>query len=449
MANVFSDPNFFFGSFLAAASLSAAVVLFAFSLSSSDFKRRRYITPVALFLIPYTSFLCLLYLRPFISVEYVPSANSSEYYGWTPSLATVGIYLLGGLAFFAGFIAFPATSERYGRFWNRMIRPIIRSVFDPLRHQKLAYFFLAVLLMWGIGLVANLLIFLQVRGIPLFRIELRGSMDPKLTFLSEMQPLLILIAPYVSPLRTAAPPKLRWVVTPPVYGLLVGISLVALAFEGARNIPAKLILSLVLFWMISIARQPGEFTRRLKVLVPLGIGLFVIVGIAGALTKIEIYGLDPGRLPGTVFGSFISDSLGNIYSFESLVNYSGLYGHFRGDLLWTTILSYVPGRDELYANYIVGQVLGYRPDQLRSIASTFNGPAFLDFGVLGVLVNSFVTAFILGYGWKAAKATVRNLGALSLFLATLVLGIHLGTYNIWMFFTGAVLVLVVEFNRAV
>jgi len=441
------NSDFYLGALAACVSLTALCVLYAFSLSSRRHARERLFSPIVMFLVPYLAFLGLSYARPFIDIQFVPSVQPAVYNDWAPGLLTVGLYLLGGLAVLAGYICFPATSRRYGQMWEYLVRPLFTSIKSLLGARKIPFFVWSVVILWGIGLAANLLIFVQLRAIPLFDIEKRTLMDPKITFLTQLEPLIVLLAPFVSGHGTTLGRSLDFVRKRWVFGLLVVVSLAGLTLLGARNLPAKLGIGLFLFWFLRPARQPGTISRKLEAVAALGLVLFVTIGIAGALTKVEIYNLSIQRLPEIVFGAPVADSIGNLYSFEVLVDFSGLSGHFHGNLMRTTLLSYIPGREELYANYIVGQIVGFSPEQLNSISSTFNGPALLDFGILGVLGNSFLFGLALGYGWAAVKASSRNLGAFALFLGTMILDIHLGTYNIWSFFMLIVLVVTAEYNR--
>lgn len=445
--SLFDNPEFSLGALMAFGALLAAGILFIFNVISRRYLSQRMLSPVGLFLLPYLGFLCLSFVRPFFPVEFVPSVEPEFYEGWTASLSTVSLYLLGSLAFFAAYVTFGATARRFGFVWREFVGPLSRVLKGRLGSRKLPYFLLSVTILWGIGLAVNVIILVQLPALPLFAISERSNVDPSLVFLAEFQPLIVLISPSVTYLRDTLPPAFKRIYRPSVVSAMVIASLSALTLLGARNLPAKLGLALFLLWILRPYHQPGRLRKSAKVALALGLLLFVLVGVAGAITKVEIYGLSPGDLPGTVLGAPISDSFGNLYSFEAMTSFAGTVGHFHGDLLWTTFLSYVPGRDELYANYVVGQLLGYRTDQLRSISSTFNGPAVLDFGILGVIGNSYFYGLLLGYGWAGAKRSPRNLGALAMFLSTSILDIHLGTYNLWSFFAVAILVATVEYNR--
>jgi len=460
---LFDNPDFFLGALAACSALVLTLGCFVFRARPSPKVRSRSPTPVLLFLVPYLGFLALSFARPFIAIEDVPSVQTAVYYAWAADPLTVALYLLGGLSFYAGYILSPAFGRRYGGFIESLFRPGFEKAKSFLRGRKVHFFLLSVLLLWVIGLGANIALFIQVRGIPLFQIGIRESEDPKLTFLAQFQPLLVLAAPYVTTLRGTIPgtlsKSLLRVFKPQGYAVLILISLTMLTLLGARNLPAKLALSLFVFWLLSPVnrvsepngnRGRGRFSlanKKLRIAVALGIVLFTTIGLAGALSKVEIYRLSPQSLPGTIMGAPVADSIGNLYSFQALANYSGMYGRFHGGLLYTTYLSYIPGRDELYANYVVGEILGYPASQLQSISSTFNGPALLDFGILGLILNSLLFGGLLGYGWHAARGASRNLGAFSLFLASLILDIHLGTYNIWTAFPALILIATVEYNK--
>lgn len=447
MSDLTNNWTFYGGAFLAVLSISVVIMGWAISLATKRHRLNRLSNPLALFLVVYLGFLGMSFLRPFFDIYYVPSVQSQVYYVWTADFLTVGLYLLGGLSFVAGFIVFPSTAKRYGWTWRWIVGGLFDSVKSILRSRKLHYFFAAVIVLWVIGLAANLALFIQVRGIPLFDIKKRDLLDPKLTLLSELQPLLVILAPFVLTLRAGVPARFRFFLHPVTYGLMIVASMIAFTLLGARNLPAKLGLSLLLLWVLSPTKSLGGLRRKAAIVGAAGLLVFVTIGVAGAFTKVEIYHMSFQELPSIVLGSPISDSIGNVYSFQILVNYSGTFGHFHGDLLRTTYLSYIPGREERYANYIVGEIVGYSPQQLNSISSTFNGPPLLDFGVLGVIVNSALFGYILAYGWTATKDSARNLGALSLLLTTLMLDIHLGTYNIWTSISVIVLVVCVEFNR--
>lgn len=449
---------FYLGALGACASLEIVVVAGVLEYVRRGSGPRHLPSPVLFFLVPYFAFLALSYARPFLSIQDVPSVQPLVYYDWAADPYVVGLYLLGGVAFFAGYASFGATRMRYGWIGRLLVGDLVRLFRGALRSKKLPYFVTAVLVLWLVGLAANIAIFFQVRGIPLFRIGIRETEDPKLTFLAEFQPLLVLLAPFVTFLRGAVPARFKMLLSVKIYGLLILASLIALTLLGARNLPAKLALALFLFWILSpttrlgrsSANRPEHTSRRhskFKIALVLGVLLFVSIGVAGAFSKVEIYRMSTQQLPGTIFGTPVADSIGNLYSFEAMANYSGLYGHFRGNLFYTTLLSYIPGRDELYANYIVGEILGYPVSELQSISSTFNGPAVLDFGVLGLVLNSFLFGALLRYGWDGVGQSMRNLGAFSLYLGTIILGIHLGTYNIWTFFSVAILIGCVEYNR--
>lgn len=459
--SLIDNPDFYLGALMAFGGILAFGLFAAFGFSRPRHLRERMLNPAVLFLAPYLVFLGLSFTRPFFEIDYVPSVDPGIYATWAASQYTVALYLLGGLCFFAGFAAFPATARRYRSVWEVSVRQLFSGLKASLRGRKVTFFLYGILIVWAIGLAANMLLFIQVRGVPLFDINKRELMDPKLTFVAEFEPLLVLAAPYAFQLREAVPQNLRRVFQPKVYLSLVVVSTSLLALFGARNLPAKMALAVFLVWILAPRRQhaserntkASERLRRVlsssnaRFVVFLGVVLLVAVGVAGAFTKIEIYRLSPDRLPGTVLGASVADSIGNLYSFNKLTQFAGLFGYYHGDLLRTTYLSYIPGRDEVYANIIVGEVIGYSPESLISISSTFNGPALLDFGVLGLMLNSGIYGFLLAYGWAATKRNPRNLGVLAFFLTTLILDIHLGTYNLWSFFSIAILILVVEFNE--
>ncbi len=450
--------DFYLGALAACISLEAVAIAGLFQYIRSGNRVRRSLSPVLFFLVPYFAFLAIGYLRPFLNIQDVPSVQPAVFYAWTADPYVVALYVLGGVAFFAGYSCFAAIRRRYGRIGRFLIGDLFRSLKAALGGRKVPYFIAAILILWLIGLVANIALFFQVRGIPLFHIGIRESADPKLTFLAEFQPTLVLLAPFVTILHDAVPPTYQRLLRPMLYSAMVVVSLVALTLLGARNLPAKLALGLFLFWLLSpmagssmsiaprAVRRPHVSTKA-KIALLLGLLLFVSIGVAGAWTKVEIYGMSPQDLPGAVAGTPVADSIGNLFSFQAVVNYSGLHGHFSGNLLYTTFLSYIPGRDEFYANYIVGEVLGYPLSELESIASTFSGPSFLDFGVLGLVFNTFLFGALLRYGWDGVRDSARNLGAFALLLATLVLDIHLGTYNLWTFFAVLLLVSCVEYNK--
>jgi len=445
--NLFNNPEFSLGALMAFGALLAASILFISNVVSRRYFSQRMVSPVGLFLLPYLGFLCLSFVRPFFPVEFVPSVEPGFYESWTASLSTVSLYLLGSLAFFSAYVTFGATARRFGFVWRAYVGPLSSVLKVRLGSQKLHYFLLSVTILWGIGLAANVIILVQLPAPPLFAVSVRSNIDPRLAFLAEFQPLIVLIIPSVTYLRDTLPSTFKRIYRPSLVSAMVITSLSMLTLLGARNLPAKLGLALFLLWILRPYHRPGLLRKNARVALALGLLLFLLVGVAGALTKVEIYGLSPGSLPGAVLGAPMSDSVGNLYSFEAMISFAGSVGHFHGNLLWTTFLSYIPGRDELYANYVVGQLLGYRTDQLRSISSTFNGPAVLDFGTLGIIGNSYFYGLLLGYGWAGAKRSPRNLGALAIFLSTSILDIHLGTYNLWSFFAIAILVGTVEYNR--
>ncbi len=456
---LFDQWVFYAGALISCTAVIAALVLWLFSLSDEQHRLGAMLSPAMLFIVPYLAFMALTYARPFVDFQDVPSIQAPIYYGWTADFFTIGLYLLGGLAFFAGYIVFPAAAKRYGRIWEGAVKPLFLWIKSYVGARKVEFYISVVFLLYFVGLAANLALFFQVRGIPILKIALREQLDPKLTFVAELQPTIVLVAPFVSTIAGTARGRLAILLRMPVFVLLVGTSLAVLTALGARNLPAKLALALLLFWFLSPwhRSRPTPSSshtvlnrlrdKRLLAIIALGIALVGLVGVGGALTKVEIYRIPPQRLPEVALGSPLSDSIGNLYSFQAMTNYSGPYGHFEGNLLWTTFLSYVPGRDELYANYVVGEILGYPPSELVSISSTFNGPAYLDFGVLGLMGNAFLFGFLLGYARAGAKRSARNLGALGLFLATLVLNIHLGTYNIWTFFAVLLLISCIEYNN--
>lgn len=457
--DLFDNWDFYAGALIAWSCVAVVLVGAAFRMSAKQEKRPKLLRPAVLFLAPYFVFLGVGFTRPYFSITDVPSIQPYFFYVWTSSLYAVGLYVLGGLAVFAGYVMYPAASRRYSSLWRILVRPSFESLKVYVGSRKLPYFLTSVLLLWAIGLAANLAIFAQVGGIPLFNIRIRESEDPKLTFLAEFQPLIALLAPYVTTLNSTLPARFRRILRFRNYALIVGVSLALLALLGSRNLPAKLGLAILVFWLLSptqraAPRASAESRRwrmshanRARVILLLGILLFLLIGVGGAFTKVEIYRMPIQSLPGVVFGTPVSDSVGNMYSFEVIANYSGPYGRFHGNLLYTTFLSYIPGRDELYANYIVGEIIGYKESTLQSISSTFSGPAFLDFGIVGLILNSMVFGFLLRYGWEGARNSPRNLGALALFLATMILDIHLGTYNIWTFFSIAILIGCVEYSR--
>ncbi len=386
--------------------------------------------------------LLLVPVLPFVRAE--DSFSGSRLVGFLPTLKPALLYV-GGLLVLAACYWF-VVKRRSGERGSRVEVPpwVVRLVW----------------ITYGLAIVANLLALLDVGGVPLFDIDLRQQLSPKLVWVASWQ--ITLVPALLVVLIDRLPPRslwLRWL-------SLAGVSLVLLSLFGARNAPLKLLVALAVIVGLHVRLS----WRQLAAIGAVPAVVFVLVG---ALSKSQIYAGDQslGASAAKAVNQAYLDSAGMFFRLEIVVgetDEAGFLGLYRGRLLADTALNIVPGVQRLYANYQIGELVGEHEteyleaweesgpstDALRPIgledpepggfqqpsrlvdlrglpvsqASTIVGPGYADLGLLGLGAQMALVGAVMGL-LRVDGARHRMLWA---FLAGLtghvVAGINLGLH---------------------
>lgn len=392
---------------------------------------RRLTSPFAVLLYVYGAYFALTYSRIYEYVYWELMNLGTRIIGFHPSTQTLVLYIYGGLCLAFGAVGGALVGERVfarvraarergatmpqllagaGEFLARL--PIVRS---------LGLGFTVSLLGWGIGMVANAAQVAASGTISLTDIASRWAQSPVLVFIAASQiffvPALIVSA------------KNRWTRTFAVLAFIV--SVLALGLLGARNLPAKLVVSSFLAAVYVI--KPAHLWKLVAAAVVL---LVLAMGVVGAITKAGIYG--PSATAGLAVALTYSDSVGTAYNLDRIVRLTPSDGIYRGKLLYDSSRAAIPGVSAEYANYQLGRYLGGRSyfvigetliDRSVSLAPTLLGAPYADWGVLGVVLQMTLLGAVFGYLQMRSRRVMWVVPFLVTMASYVINGVNAGVHN--------------------
>ncbi|TCS83368.1 oligosaccharide repeat unit polymerase [Tepidibacillus fermentans] len=270
-------------------------------------------------------------------------------------------------------------------------------------------------------LISVLAVFIQLfilHDIPLINVSSRWFLSPKLVYLASLQIILI-------PILNVVYPRKKKIIL-----VLLLFSLILLSLLGARNLPIKLLIAF--FITETYINKKNIF----KISIFFTIGVLVIAFTVGILTKSGIYGMKTSALLG--LGLFYTDSIGPLYNLQEIIEKSGPLGYFHGKLLFDTLFGIIPGTNFEYANYQIGSFLNGRQmvyvggkliNRSVSLAPTFIGASYADFGFIGAYLNVFFYGTLLGILHNLAKKNIFAIPLLATIFSYLLVGINVGWYD--------------------
>jgi hypothetical protein len=277
------------------------------------------------------------------------------------------------------------------------------------------------LLGWSVGFAANVLQVGASGGISLLDIASRWQQSPVLVWFASSQiffvPALIVTA------------KKPW--QKALAGLLFLLSTAGLGLLGARNLPAKLVVSA--FLAAVYVAKPKNVWRLAVVFLIL---LVVAMGVVGSVSKSGIYG--PAATAGLAVGLLYSDSVGTAYNLDRIVQVTPATGTYKGRLLYDSARALVPGVQAEYANFQIGQYLGGRTyfeiggeviDRSVSLAPTLLGAAYADWGVLGVVGQMLLLGLLFGYLGRRGRRALWIVPFLATMASYVINGVNAGVHN--------------------
>ncbi|MBN2839524.1 MAG: hypothetical protein JXP37_01015, partial [Coriobacteriia bacterium] len=244
---------------------------------------RRVFSPFAVLLYVYIAYFALTYSRIYEYVYWELMNLGTRIIGFHPSLETLGLYVWGGVVLLLGFLVGSLAATRVETHAGRAgrtaqpHRPV--SLVERLKSIRLlraigpAY---AVSLVgWALGFAANASQVLASGSVSLTNIATRWAQSPVLVFVAAAQIL------FVPALMITA--RGRWQRSFAV--LAFGASVLALGLLGARNLPAKLVVSAFLATVYVVKPKTGA-----RLAVAALVLLVLAMGVIGAVSKSGIYG---------------------------------------------------------------------------------------------------------------------------------------------------------------
>lgn len=383
-------------------------------------------SPIGLFLLVYVFYFWLIYSGIHLFAFWSLLNLGTRIAGFKPSVYTILVYAYGMMVFIAGCLAGNRAYKRlYGKSSNSssMIYHFIDSVvkYDRNKLGNMGkIIFLAALAGYMVSLLANIVQIVVLGSLSLFSIASRWQQSPMLVWFATLQTF------FLPALLVIVKKRWRWF----VHGAFL-VSLFASSLLGARNIPAKIVVAY--FVAIAFISRPKHLW---KVVAGLLIILILVLGMVGALSKSGIYG--PTATAELALGLLYSDSVGTVFNFERILDFSSINGNFRGKLLSDSALALIPGVSAEYANYQLGKLLqgrsylvigGEKIERSISLAPSLLGAAYADFGMSGVFVQMLLIGFLFGYFQTAAKEKILYLPFLAILAAYVINGVNAGIHN--------------------
>ncbi|MDY0341358.1 MAG: hypothetical protein RBS17_09150 [Coriobacteriia bacterium] len=389
---------------------------------------RRLLSPFAILLYVYFVYFAVAYSRLYAYVPIGLKNLGTRIVGFQPSAQTLGLYVWGAVVLILGFQMGTALAAWAGR------RPIeldpgLQKVIARLgaRLQKwrpvrsLGLGFALSLLGWGVALAANGSQVLASGAVSLISIATRWAQSPVLVWIAALQII------FVPALMVFASGRRQRVLA--VAAFLV--SVLALGLLGARNLPAKLIVSG--FLAVVYVAKPKTIVR---IAVALLVLLVLAMGVIGSVSKSGIYGASASTELAVAL--VYSDSVGTAYNLDRIVRITPPTGVYGGKLLVDSALAAVPGVDAEYANYQLGSYLqgrtsftidGERIDRSVSLAPTLLGAPYADWGVPGVAIQMLLLGALFGYLQTRSRDMLLMVPVLAAMASYVINGVNAGVHN--------------------
>ncbi len=389
---------------------------------------KRLLSPFAVLLYVYVIYFLIGLTSIYGFVYPELSSLGTSIIGFYPSEKTLLLYAYAAVVLVFGYLLGKTIAERAEK------APIQQSKIDggsPLRSLIERVRSLAIFQRYGVGFVAMLsgymvamsanLIQLYIGRLSLFDIATRWEQSPVLVFISALNimfvPGLFIFA------RTRGQRILA--------AVLFCFAVVTLGLFGARNIPAKLIVStfLALTWVL-----------KPRMMVKIGVGFFLILvlvmGVIGAISKAGIYGSDATWQAAVAL--IYSDSVGTTYNLDRIVTLTPSDGVYGGALLKDSALALLPGLDAEYANFQLGNYLGGRQyfvidgvhiERSVSLAPTLLGAPYADWGILGVVGQMLLLGLLFGYMQKRTDRAAWLIAPFVTMASYVINGVNAGVHN--------------------
>lgn len=379
------------------------------------------LSPFGALLLVYFAYFGVVYTRVYEYAYFELMQLGTRIIGFVPRALTLLVYVYGALTLlcgFAGGVVLARRPVRAGMAWASRLRDRVRGL--PVVGRIGPMFSLAAL-GWAAGLVATVTQVGVSGGASILDIATRWEQDPKIVLVAATQiffvPMLLVSA------RARWQKALAW--------SALAVSVAGLGLLGARNLPAKLVVSA--FLAIGFVMPPKRFARFAVV----GFVLLVLVlGVVGAVTKAGIYG--PAASANLALALGYSDSVGTVHNLDRIVHMTPSTGLYGGRLAVDGILSTIPGVNVDYANYTLGEYLGGRSTLVIggqtitrsvSLAPMLPGAAYADLGVLGVALQMLGIGFVMGYLQDRARQALWLVPFLVTLAAYVINGVNGGIHG--------------------
>jgi hypothetical protein len=374
---------------------------------------RRLFSPFSVLIYVYVAYFALTYSRIYEYVYWELMNLGTRIIGFHPTPQTLLLYSYGLVV-----LVFTAFVERV---------PLVK---------RMGVGFSVSLLGWAFGFAANVLQVVASGGISLTNISSRWAQSPVLVLLAATQILFVpaLVVNAKGPWKRS------------LAALLFIVSILGLGLLGARNLPAKLVVSG--FLAVVYVVKPRNIWRMAAVFLVLGV---LAMGIVGSISKSGIYG--PSATAQLALALTYSDSVGTAYNLDRIVNLTPSTGTYGGQLLGDSVLATIPGIDADYANYQLGSYLGGRSyfmigeeviERSVSLAPTLLGAPYADWGVPGVVGQMLLLGGIFGYLQRRSRTVWWFIPVLVTMASYVINGVNAGVHNPHaLLFVGAALLLTI------
>jgi len=392
---------------------------------------RRLFSPFAILLYVYVAYFALTYSRIYEYVYWELMNLGTRIIGFHPTAHTLMLYVYGAIVLVCGFaggyliaqwttvrVSRARAAGRSGPAWFFGMRTWVAQL--PLVRSWGAMFTFSAA-GWLFGLAANGLQVLASGGASLTDIATRWAQSPVLVWFAASQIF------FVPALLVSA--RSRWQRVLAAFAVV--LSIFALGLLGARNLPAKLVVSAFLAAIYVI--KPKNVVRLAITAV---LVLVLAMGVVGAITKAGIYG--PSATGGLALALTYSDSVGTAYNLDRIVRLTPSTGIYGGRLLYDSTRALIPGVTADYANFQIGQYLGGRSyfvigneriDRSVSLAPTLLGAPYADWGVGGVVGQMLLLGAVFGYLQRRGREALWLVPFLVTMASYVINGVNAGVHN--------------------
>lgn len=380
------------------------------------------LSPFGVLMAAYVAYFAFLYTRVHETALFELMQLGTRIIGYRPSALSVLVYAFGAVSLICGFAAGVVLSRRPVRGRQSVTLARLRdtvAAWPVLR--RVGVLFAVGTAGWVLGLSAAAAQVVASHGASLFDIASRWEQDPKLVLLAATQ--ILFVPMMLVSARGRWQTALAWVA--------FAVSVAGLGLLGARNLPAKLVVSA--FLALGFILKPAKLVRIALVL---AVVLVAVIGVVGAISKAGIY--DSAATSDLAVALVYSDSVGAVYNFDRIVGLTPSTGAFGGRLARDSVLAGIPGVDADYANYQIGAYLGGRSkfvigeetiERSVSLSPTLVGAAYADWGVPGVAGQMLLLGLLLGYLQDRSRTALWLVPFLVTFAAYAINGVNAGVHN--------------------